>query len=101
MTKDAGYSQAIENLAFYMRELANETQRPILEANPWLYDEDEETKISFCNEQMSEEQRQRWSELDSAFAMIMTTYDVKMYEVYADTFTRIMEYDIEAGDFLQ
>ena len=97
MAKDAGYWQAIDNLAFYVRKLSLESQVPIFMANPWLVDESEEFQIEFCTRHQTEEQQQQWAQLDKTYFVIMETYDVPYEEVYNDALARSIQYDLEAG----
>lgn len=100
MIETLGYKQAIQNLAFYIRDMADRTQSPVFDANPWLIEEDPDFQVDFCSEHMSEQDIHDWSQLDTAFEAIVTTYRMDPDTVYAQVFAQIMAYDLQAGTFL-
>jgi len=100
MAKDAGYWQAVDNLAFYIRQLADETQVPVFDDHPWLLDEDEDFQVEFCSKFMTEEQQHKWAALDEAFLLITLTYGTTFEETYAEVYMRIWQYDLESGELM-
>ncbi len=96
MAKDNGYWQAIDNLAYYVRQLADESQGPLLDSEPSLMD-DFDAALEACAANMTPEQRARWDTLETAVETIVRTYEVHPEEVWKETFARMMKYDLEAG----
>lgn len=99
MTKSSGYWQAVDNLAYHIRRMTIATQVPVMVDNPFILEEDEDTQVEFCNQFMTAEQKEEWDRLDDIFATIMFTYKTTFEETHADVFKRMIEYDIESGDF--
>ena len=93
---EEGYNQAIENLAYYIREASEESQMPIIDANEWILDEEPETQIEFIDSQMTDEQRKKWDELNYIMDVVSITYKVAPHKVYEDVGKRVMEPDLQA-----
>ena len=100
MPKNAGYWQAIDNLAFYIRELSIESQQPVLEAHPWLLDEEHEVQMEFCAQFYTPEQQEKWDRLDEAFNVIMETYGTTYTETFEEVYARIWLFDLQSGELL-
>lgn len=93
-----GYWQAVDNLAWEIRRLSSESQRPFMEENPELYD-DPKKAIEFCAEHMTDEQTKQWEALENIYTVIMETYNIDFDTLYPHVFARMFQYDIEAGEF--
>lgn len=76
-----GYTQAIENLAYAIRELTTETLDPIFEANPWLEETDEDTADAFVDKHMPQEHTDKWLYVEVIVRTVADTYNRPVSEI--------------------
>lgn len=101
MAKDSGYWQAIDNLAFYIRQLSDESQLPYLQEAEWLWDASVEEQMDYCRQFMTAEQEEKWDKLEEAFDEVRRTYGTSYEETFAEVQARIWLYELESGDLIE
>lgn len=84
MINSPGYTQAIENLVYAIRVLEAETIEPIFHQHPWLREIPIEEAEQFCDEQLSQEDVDKWIQLEVITRIISETYLVSEEQINAD-----------------
>ncbi|MBT8440225.1 MAG: hypothetical protein KJO91_10900 [Gammaproteobacteria bacterium] len=98
--KDAGYWQAIDNLAYYIRHLSEQTQVPVLQAHPEIWDKSQQYQTEFCRKFMSSEELAKWDNLDVAFGTVMETYGTEYDETFADVQLKMWKDEFTSGELI-
>lgn len=98
MSNQKGYQQAVENLAYHINLLTDATYSDMFDDNPWLADiEDGDEQIDACRQFMSEDEENKWAELDYIFEVIVDSYKCDPQKLWDDVFVQILKYDAESG----
>lgn len=79
-----GYTQSIENLAFTIDNLAQQSMDPLILEHGMLSTEE-------ASELMSQEELQQWEQVEIISQMICETYNISYDTLMADTSAVLME----------
>lgn len=88
--REPGYWEAVENLAWEVRKLANKEFDDL----PLTGDEDIDMPLMMAKTKVSENVED-WNTLDDIFYTIAETYDVSVDEVLTEVWTIIVRQDLQ------
>lgn len=99
-----GYWQAVENLAYHILKMTQQTQQPHIEnlSEEALFGENAMTDdelVEYCAQFQTAEERQIWDRLDRAFEEVVHTYGADPEELYNHVTARMFVFDVESGGY--